>query len=118
MATILLHKKHNGHQPSTDTNKLFILVHPIFLSLFMKNLKRMISTFTVTLAPKNEERKIISMVGGLERVIFLFYLIVKEVEQMIYSMKLNNMLHYLFFIFCKLLRIMVFILIQVLIWFY
>ena len=45
---------------------------------------------------QNEERKIMNIVGGLERVIFLFYLIAKEVEQMIYSMKLNGMLHYIF----------------------
>ena len=37
---------------------------------------------------------------------------------MIYSMKLDGMLHYLFFIFYELLRIMIFIFIQVLNWFY
>ena len=37
------------------------------------------------------------MVGGLEQVTFRFYLIPKEVEQMIYSMKLNGKLYYEFF---------------------
>jgi hypothetical protein len=73
----------------------------------MENLKRMVLTTIVALTYKNEEKQIMSMVRGLERVSFLLYLIAKEVEQMIYSMKLNDMLHYLFFMFCELLRVMV-----------
>ena len=99
MATISFHIKHSGHQSGTDTNKQILPVHPIVASLAMENLKRMVSTSTIVLASKNEERLIMSIVGGLERVAFRFYLIAKEVEQMIHSMKLNSMLHYfLFFI--------------------
>ena len=118
MTTILLHTKHSGHQSGMNTNKLFLPVHPIVVSLAMENLKRMMFASTVALASKNEEKKIMSIVGGLERVTFRFYLIAKEVEQMLYSMKLNGMLHYLFFMFYELLRVMVFVLIQVVIWFY
>ncbi len=81
MATISLHTKHSGHQPGTDTDKLLLPVHPIVVSLAMENLKRMVSTSTVALASKNEERKIMSMVGGLERVTFRFYLIFNEVAR-------------------------------------
>ena len=89
IATISLHIKHSGHEPGKDTDKLFLLVHPIVVSLAMENLKQMVSTSMVALALKNEERKIMSMVGRLERVTFCFYLIAKEMEQMTYSMKFN-----------------------------
>ena len=56
MTTISLHTKHSGHQPGTDTDKLFLPVHPIVVSLAMENLKRMVSTSTVALASKNEEK--------------------------------------------------------------
>ena len=117
MATILLHTKHSEHKPGTDIDKLFLPVHPIVVFLAMMNLKRMVSTSTVALAFKNE-KKIMSMVGGLERVTYRFYLIAKEVEQIIFSMKLNGMLHHLIFWFCELLYVMCFILIKVFIWFY
>ena len=90
MATISLHTKYNGHKSGTNIDKLFLLVHPIVVSLAMENLKRMASTSTVALASNNEERKIMSMIGGLERVTYRFYLIAKKMEQMIYSMKLNG----------------------------
>ena len=78
MATILLHTKYSGHKSGTDIDKLFLPVHPIVVSLVMENLKRMVSTSTVALASNNEERKIMSMVGGLERVTYRFYLIAKR----------------------------------------
>ena len=56
MAIISLHTKHSGHQPGTDTDKLFLPVRPIVMSLAMENLKRMVSTSTVALASKNEEK--------------------------------------------------------------
>ena len=57
MATISLHTKHSEHQPGTDIDKLFLPVHPIVVTLAMENLKRMLSTSTVALASKNEEKK-------------------------------------------------------------
>ena len=57
------------------------------------------------------------MVGGLEWVTFLFYLTTKKVIQMIYSMKLNGLLHNLFNEFYDLASVMIFIRIQVVIWF-
>ena len=57
MATISLHTKHSGHKLCTDIDKLFLPVHPIVVSLAMENLKRMVSTSTVALASKNEEKK-------------------------------------------------------------
>ena len=54
---ISLHTKHSGHQPGTNTDKAFLLVHPIVVSLTMKNLKRMVFTSMVVLASKNEEKK-------------------------------------------------------------
>ena len=56
MATISLHTKHSGHQHGTVTDKLFLPVHPVVLSLAMEHLKWMVSTFTVALASKNEEK--------------------------------------------------------------
>lgn len=44
-------EEHSGHQPGTDTNKLYLSVHPINVSLAMKILS------TVPLASKNKERK-------------------------------------------------------------
>lgn len=51
---ISLHTKHSGHQPNTDTDKLFLPVHPILVTLSMENLKQMVFTFTVALASKNK----------------------------------------------------------------
>lgn len=70
MAIILVHTKPSGHQPGTDTDKLFLVVCHIVVSLAMENLKQMVSTSTVALAFRNEERKIMSMVGGLKQVTF------------------------------------------------
>ena len=84
IAIISLHTKHSGHQLGTHSDKLIIPVHLILVSLTMENLKRIGSTSTTVLTSKTKERKIMSMVGRLERVIFLFYLIAKEVEQIIY----------------------------------
>jgi hypothetical protein len=58
MTTISLHTKHSGHQPGTDIDKLFLPVHRIVVTLAMENLKRMVSTSTVALAFKNEEKKL------------------------------------------------------------
>ena len=66
IATISLHTKHSGHQPGTDIDKLFLPLHQTVVSLAIENLNWMVFTSTVALASKNEETKIISMVGGLK----------------------------------------------------
>ena len=37
MVIISLHTKRSGHQPGTDTDKLFLPVHAIVVSLVMEN---------------------------------------------------------------------------------
>ena len=91
MATISLHTKLSGHQPGTDIDKLYLPVPPIVACLAIKNLKQMVSTSTVALISKNEEK----------RITYRFYLLAKKVEQMIYSMNLNGKLYYLFLMFYK-----------------
>ena len=47
MSTISLHTKRSRHQPGMDTDKLFLPVHAIVVSLAMRILKRMVFTSTV-----------------------------------------------------------------------
>jgi hypothetical protein len=56
----------------------------------MKDLKRLVSTSTVALVSLKDEDKTRALVNDLERSIYRFVLIPKEVEQFSYTMRLNG----------------------------
>jgi hypothetical protein len=66
-------------------------VHPVVLTMTKENLKKMIYTSMVALVSIRDEEKLKARVGDLERVMYRFFIIPKEVEKLKYSMRLNGM---------------------------
>jgi hypothetical protein len=60
------------------------------VKMTMKDLKRLVSTSTVALVSLKDEDKTRALVNDLERSIYRFVLIPKEVEQFSYTMRLNG----------------------------
>ena len=60
------------------------------VKITMKDLKMLVSTSVATLASLKDEDKTMALVNDLERSIYRFVLIPKEVEQLSYTMRLNG----------------------------
>jgi len=69
---------------------LFLLVHLHVITMARENLKRMVSTCTVSLTSKRDAKKIQVMVGNLERVTYRSFTIPKEVKQSKHNMRING----------------------------
>ena len=89
-ATILVHNVHTGHDTRSNNDKYFLPVHPMMVKMAMKNLKRLVSISAMALASLKDEDKTRALVNDLERSIYRFILIPKEVEQPSYTMRLNG----------------------------
>ncbi|XP_024400655.1 uncharacterized protein [Physcomitrium patens] len=53
--SISIHSRHTEHVPGSDSDLLFLPVHPVVLGMAEENLKRVISTSTVALASKTNQ---------------------------------------------------------------
>jgi hypothetical protein len=89
-ATILVHNVHTGHDTRSNNDKYFLPVHPMVVKRAMEDLKRLISTSAVAFASLKDEDKTRALVNDLERSIYRFVLIPKQVEQLSYTMRLNG----------------------------
>ena len=89
-AQIFIHSKHSGHNLGTEVDKMFLPVHLMVISFATENLKHMISTSTIALVFVREEMKMQAMVPDIEQTTYRFFFIPKEVEQLLYFMRLNG----------------------------
>jgi len=89
-AIILVHNVHIGHDTRSNNDKYFLPVHPMVVKRAMEDLKRLINTYAVALASLKDEDKTRALLNDLERSIYRFVLISKQVEQLSYTMRLNG----------------------------
>jgi hypothetical protein len=75
MAEIHAHFKHSGHNLGSEGDKNFSPIHLLVFSFATKNLKMIVSSSNIIVAPLKETIFFENMVTYFEQVIFSFFLL-------------------------------------------